>query len=285
MPYVTLEYSPLAQRSAEIHYREFGEGRPLVFLHSGWGYHAYPINKQLHELKNYRVLIPDRSGYGLSAKPAAFATDFHVRAAEETFAFTDAVGVEDAVLWGHSDGSVIAVWMGLMRPEHCRGIVLEAFHYSRLKKNSQEFFRQMLSQPESFGDRISSILAHEHGEPYWRELLQAEGRTWLEIAAQAAEGGYGVPPIPSPPTTPVAKKGEDLYDGRFGELRPPVAVIHGAGDPRTDEGEIEAAARALPAAAIRLIAEGGHCPHAESRAAAEFTAELLRALASFERAE
>jgi pimeloyl-ACP methyl ester carboxylesterase len=267
LPYVTLEYSPLARRSAGIHYREFGEGRPLVFLHSGWGYHAYPINKQLHELKQYRVLIPDRSGYGLSSKPAAFAADFHLRAAEETFAFMDAAGVDKAVLWGHSDGSVIAAWMGLMRPERCRGIVLEAFHYARRKVLSQEFFEQMVSRPESFGERISAILAHEHGEPYWRELLQAEGRTWLEICALAGE------------------KGEDLYDGRFGALRPPVAVIHGAGDPRTDEGEMEAMQRALPAATIRLIGEGGHCPHGESRAAAEFTAQLMRALASFEQGE
>ena len=72
MPFVTIEHSPLAGRRAEIHYREFGTGRPLLFLHSGWGYHIFPINKQLHELKEYRVLIPDRSGYGASTRPAKF---------------------------------------------------------------------------------------------------------------------------------------------------------------------------------------------------------------------
>src|ERR1700682_5051655 len=114
VPFVTVENSPLAQRTAEIHYREFGTGTPLLFLHGGWGYHIFPINKQLHALADYHVLIPDRSGYGLSTRPAQFGSDFHLRAAEETFRFLDALGIRDALLWGHSDGAVIAAWMGLM---------------------------------------------------------------------------------------------------------------------------------------------------------------------------
>jgi len=264
LPFVKLEESPLARRRAEIHYREFGSGKPLLFLHSGWGYHIYPINKQLHELKEYRVLIPDRSGYGLSTKPAAFGVDFHMRAAEETFAFMDALGIGEAVLWGHSDGSVIAAWMGLMHPERCQGLVLEAFHYSRRKVKSLEFFKEMVSAPEKFGERVAAVLAHEHGESYWRELLRSSGQTWLEIASSADCAG------------------EDLFNGRFGEMRVPTVLLHGAGDPRTDEGELAAVQSTLPSAEIRMIESGGHCPHNESRSAVEFTQELMHALARFQ---
>jgi pimeloyl-ACP methyl ester carboxylesterase len=105
VPFVSIQNSPLARRAVELHYREFGAGRPLIFLHGGWGYHIYPINKQLHSLTNYRVLIPDRSGYGLSTKPAEFGVDFHARAAEEMFLFhccpvksrTESAGCRDRV--------------------------------------------------------------------------------------------------------------------------------------------------------------------------------------------
>jgi len=260
VPYVTIKNSPLARRTVELHYREFGSGIPLVFLHGGWGYHIYPINKQLHSLKNYRVLIPDRSGYGLSPKPADFGLDFHIRAAEETFGFLDALGIRDAVLWGHSDGAVIAAWFGLMAPERCRGLILEAFHYYRRKTASREFFEAMVAAPESFGERVSSVLAHEHGEGYWRELLQTEGRTWLDIAKEADSGP------------------EDLYNGRLRELRVPATFIHGACDPRTDPGELAAIQEELPSAEIRMIDAGEHCPHNESKVAEMFTQELLHAL-------
>jgi len=260
MPYVSVENSPLARRAAKIHYREFGTGMPLVFLHGGWGYHIYPINKQLHELKNYRVLIPDRSGYGLSTKPAEFGCDFHIRAAQETFKFLDALEIREALLWGHSDGSVIASHMGLIAPDRCRGLILESFHYFRSKVSSREFFQTMVSSPESFGARISAVLACEHGEDYWRELMQIEGKTWLEIAKQA-DAGY-----------------KDLFDGRLGELRVPSVFIHGARDPRTDPGELAAVQAALPAAEIRIIKTGEHCPHTEKSAAADFTNNLVQAL-------
>lgn len=265
MPFVTIENSPLARRAAEIHYREFGRGMPLLFLHGGWGYHIYPINRQLPELGDYRVLIPDRSGYGLSTKPAEFGVDFHLRAAEETIAFLDALGIRDTLIWGHSDGSVIAAWIGLIAPARCQGLILEAFHYSRRKVASRSFFEAMTSAPDSFGERVSAVLAREHGENYWRELVQTEGSTWLEIAKTTGE--------------------EDLFNGRLGQLTVPAVFIHGAHDPRTDPGELATLRNAFPVAEIRMIEVGEHCPHNESNAATEFTFELLQALSRLQQVD
>ena len=30
-----------------IHYRDVGNGPPIVFLHSGWGYGIYPFDQQI----------------------------------------------------------------------------------------------------------------------------------------------------------------------------------------------------------------------------------------------
>jgi haloalkane dehalogenase len=92
-----------------IYYREAGAGIPLVFLHGGWGYEVYPFDRAIEALRGrFRILIPDRSGYGRSTPLTKLPADFHRRAAIEMARFLDALKIERAVLWGHSDGAVIA---------------------------------------------------------------------------------------------------------------------------------------------------------------------------------
>jgi pimeloyl-ACP methyl ester carboxylesterase len=260
LPVVNLEHSPLAGGPAHIHYRECGAGVPLVFLHGGWGYDIYPLARQSAALHGLRLIIPDRSGYGRSTRPARFAADFHHRAAQETLAMLDALQIERCILWGHSDGAVISALLGLARPERWLGLVLEAFHYDRAKPASRKFFTDMATAPDTMGERVAAVLAREHGEDYWRDLLRSEGQAWLDIARAAATG------------TP------DLFDGRLSQLNVPTVFIHGATDPRTEPGELAAVQRELPAAHMHVIANGGHFPHAESAAADEFRRELRLAL-------
>ncbi len=55
----------------------------------------------------------------------------------------------------------------------------------------------------------------------------------------------------------------------------PTLVIHGAKDPRTEPGELEALRATLPRARFAIIAEGGHSPHSERLTAGEVT-EIAR---------
>src|SRR6185436_16540878 len=107
MAFVEMESSALApdMSPVRIHYRQSGAGRPIVILHGGWGYDIYPFDRQVDALSPaHRIVIPDRTGYGGSGRLARQETDFHRRAAEETFAVAAALGLERPVLWGHSDG-------------------------------------------------------------------------------------------------------------------------------------------------------------------------------------
>ena len=49
MPFVELQVSEHAPgvRPVRVHYREEGRGRIVVFLHGGWGYGVYPIERQI----------------------------------------------------------------------------------------------------------------------------------------------------------------------------------------------------------------------------------------------
>src|SRR2546430_3920853 len=85
-----------------------------------------------------------------------------------------------------------------------KGLILEAFHYSRAKTGSVDFFREMISEPYKVGNRAATALARDHGED-WRGVLERNATAWLEIVAS----GPG-----------------DLYGGRLSELAVPTLFIH-----------------------------------------------------------
>jgi len=154
VPFVEIPSSPLAPgvSPVRIHVRDAGAGRPLVILHGGWGYAIYPFDRQVADLaRDHRIVIPDRTGYGQSARLAVQEVDFHRRAAVETFAVIDTLGLERPVLWGHSDGAVIAMLMALSAPEKLTAIILEATHLLRHKPASRSFFDTMMRDPDALG--------------------------------------------------------------------------------------------------------------------------------------
>jgi pimeloyl-ACP methyl ester carboxylesterase len=244
-----------------IRYRDAGSGRQLLALHSGWGYETYPFNQQLAVLSSQRrILIPDRTGYGRSEPLDVFPTDFHQRAAEETLAFFDALGIERAALWGHSDGAVIALRLGLTAPHRVTAIVAEATHFFKRKPASRSFFETMRHTPQRFGEGVVETLRRDHGER-WRAVVAADGDAWLRIADEAAS------------------EDADLYDGLLPGLKVPVLLVHGIRDPRTEPGEVDALCAALnqrsdelrTRSRVVLLPDGSHSPHSERVTAAVVT--------------
>ena len=262
MPTVEIVSSPLVPgvTPVRIHYRDIGSGRPVVVLHGGWGYEIYPFDRQFEALaREYRFVVPDRTGYGGSGRLAAQEVDFHSRAAAETFAEIDALKLERPVLWGHGDGAVIALLMGLARPERLTALIVEAAHLHRNKPASRAFFDTMLRNPEELGERVGAVLARDHGDS-WREVIRMNGAAWRRIADEHTTAD------------------EDLYAGQLPRLRVPTLLVHGAKDPRTEPGELDALRARLPHAPLALIAEGGHSPHSERLTADEVTAVATRFL-------
>jgi pimeloyl-ACP methyl ester carboxylesterase len=264
---VLIPASPLApgRSPVRIGVRDAGTGAPLVFLHGGWGYAIYPFDRQMAALgRDRRVLAPDRTGYGASGALDVQPVDFHQRAAEETAAVLDALGLARVSLWGHSDGAVIALRLALARPDLVDRIIAESTHLYRCKPASRAFFQTMRERPEEFGERVTSVLEREHG-PRWRALISTNGEAWLQLADTAAGPGA------------------DLYDGRLGEVRAAVLLVHGDRDPRTEPGELEVLRARLPHARLAIVAGGGHSPHSERARADAVTAAARAFLESRDR--
>jgi pimeloyl-ACP methyl ester carboxylesterase len=268
----------------QIHYRDVGSGSPIVILHGGWGYEVYPFDRQIVALEpNHRIVIPDRTGYGGSGRLERQEIDFHRRAADETLAVIDALGLERPVVWGHSDGAVVALLMALAAPERIGGVIAEAAHFFRNKPSSRAFFDAMMADPDGLGERVVAVFMREHGSG-WRDVIRNNGAVWRRLADERR--------------TP----DEDLYGGRLSGLRVPALLIHGARDPRTEPAELDALraalgvtdvgadrgrpeggassaptigpeGRASSATTIRfaVLAEGGHSPHSERATADEVT--------------
>jgi pimeloyl-ACP methyl ester carboxylesterase len=156
-------------------------------------------------------------------------------------------------LWGHSDGAVIALKLGLRARDRPLALVGEATHHYRVKPASRGFFEAMMRDPDVLGARVAGVLAREHGEDYWRDLIRINGRAWLAIADEA--------------------KGprDDLYEGRLGDLAVRTLLIHGRRDPRTEPRELDALRVSAPQIAIHIVETGGHSPHSEGGSADETT--------------
>jgi len=257
MPIASLKSSPLLPgiSPVEIFYRDEGcaDGLPLVLLHGGWGNSLNPFDRQIEELRSeFRVICPDRSGYGGSPRLGEsddLQVDFHYRAAIETLNLLDALGIERAFFWGHSDGAVISAILGFTAPERVAGLILEALHLYPRKLRSRQLFETLAYEPETMGVELRERFALEFGREHWRKLISSHAKAWLELAAQSES-----------PT-------DDLYQGRLHEIKAPALFIHGELDPRTEPGELEAAVGQIARAEIRIIGGAGHGPHSEGASA------------------
>lgn len=106
-----------------LHYLEAGRGRPLVLL-PGWTQPAGGFSRQIAALSDsFRCLALDFRGHGDSERPAY---GYRVsRLARDCLDFLDHLGLEDAVLLGHSAGCVV-IWsfIDLFGEDRVRALVL-----------------------------------------------------------------------------------------------------------------------------------------------------------------
>jgi pimeloyl-ACP methyl ester carboxylesterase len=112
-----------------LHYIERGRGDPLVLIHgNGTLIQDFTINGLVDRLaETRRVIVIERPGYGYSTRPRwlwtprAHATLFEKALRE--------LGVHNAVVLGHSWGTMVAVALALQAPNLVRSLVLLSGYY------------------------------------------------------------------------------------------------------------------------------------------------------------
>ncbi|ACL62781.1 alpha/beta fold hydrolase [Methylobacterium nodulans] len=112
-----------------LHYMERGRGEPLVLIHgNGTLIQDFLVSGIVEELaKRHRVILIDRPGYGYSARPRALWTPrAHATLFQKAL---ERLGVSQAVVLGHSWGSLVAVALALQAPQLVRSLVLASGYY------------------------------------------------------------------------------------------------------------------------------------------------------------
>ncbi len=99
-------------------------GKVLMLFHGKnfGGYYWTNVIKAL-SAKGYRVLVPDQIGFGKSSKPI-INYSFH-RLAALNRQLLDSLGIQKAVLMGHSMGGMLASRFALLYPERTEQLILE----------------------------------------------------------------------------------------------------------------------------------------------------------------
>jgi len=114
---------PKAQSNGiELYYEIHGAGQPLVLI-SGLGYPLWQWHKMVPFLaEHFQVITFDNRGVGQSDKPAGPYTAQMLAA--DTAGLLDALGIEKAIIAGHSMGGFIAQAMALDFPQKVAKLIL-----------------------------------------------------------------------------------------------------------------------------------------------------------------
>jgi pimeloyl-ACP methyl ester carboxylesterase len=234
---------PIVQvKDADIFYKSYGGGAPLLLLHAGWGTPINGFEEQIAALSDrFRVIIPHRRGYGRSSRVHVLSPNYHREAVPDMLAVLDHAGVEAAHLWGHSDGAVVGAWMAILNPAQVRSLIFEGGHLWARKGDytSHAFMQRVRERPETLPAEMQAALAAGHGADYWKRLLWLWTDAWRVLYDRAG----------------------DLYNGRLGEIRCPTLVMHGGKDPHTPLSEVENLAAQITNARTLFIQQGGHSLH------------------------
>ena len=242
---VTLEYAEQGPAS----------GMPIICLHGvtdSWRSFE-PLFGRLPP--TIRGLALTQRGHGRSRKPAEgyTYTDF----SEDVRAFLDALRLQEAVIVGHSMGSMVAQRFAVDYPERVAGLVLfGAFRTMHRSVVMQEFWDSTLAtledpiDPAVARDFQVSTLAREVPPELLtmavEESLQVPARVWRE----AFRGFLETPD----------------FSAELARVRAPALIVWGDRDSYAPAADQEALRAAIPGARLIVYEGGGHAFHWEDPA-------------------
>jgi pimeloyl-ACP methyl ester carboxylesterase len=229
------------------------EGRAndaVVFLH-GWLMDPEDFRPQLDALaaQRIRAVALAQPAHGASAAPPVGFTmkDW----AERTFAVLDQLGIEQAVLVGHSMGGMLALAMAEARPDRVAGLVLLATTDEPWDREQQEAYRNAVAAvalgwgPEAAAQLAPVLVGRAHLDRH-----PAFVGSWTHAVAGCDLAGMA--------GLADALVGRADLTARTPALDVPAAVLHGDADDAVDLGAGRRLAGRLPRASFTELAEAGH---------------------------
>lgn len=222
----------------------------------------------------YTVVAPDRPGYGRTGGPAAgFAGN-----ADATAALLDRLGLERAVIVGHSWAGGAAIAFAVRHPARIAGLVL----VSSVAPGEPVGLSDRLLAAPLLGEAIAVTTMGGLGLVLGNRRVQAAAGRRLE--GRARDGLVALTRLTRPGSRVwrsfVAEQRFLVaeLDGlapELGGITTPTAVVHGAGDRLVSPDVGRALAGAIPGAAFHLVDGVGHLvPHDRPQAVVDAVDEV-----------
>jgi pimeloyl-ACP methyl ester carboxylesterase len=158
-------------QGVRLHYVERGSGEPLVLLHGNGSMIQDFGSSGLISMasEKYRVIAFDRPGFGHSSRPRSRMWTPQAQA-DLIHEALQQMGIERAVVLGHSWGASVAAALALRHPEAVSGLVLASGYYFPSVRADVV----MLSGPAVpiLGDIVSHTLAPLISRAIWPLLMR-----------------------------------------------------------------------------------------------------------------
>ena len=249
-----------------LHVVERGEGPPVVLLHgNGVTHRDFEVSGVIDRLaRKHRVIAIDRPGYGHSSRPRDRLWTPSAQA-ELVHAALAQLGVERAVVVGHSMGTMVALALALDHPDDVRRLVLVGGYYYPTAR-----IDALLTAPVALpvlGDvlryTVTAVSARLMLGPMTRAMFAPQevperflptlSREMLvrpvQLRANAEDAAFMIGQAKA-------------SSARHGELRMPVAIVAGADDQVIDfAAHSERLHGELPGSTLAIVHGAGHMVH------------------------
>ena len=110
-----------------VHYEEFGEGTPLLFLHGNTASSQMFLEVVNEFASSNKVVLIDFLGHGRSDRLEQFPVDLWFDEAQQVISFINEKHFEKVNLLGSSGGALVAINVGLERPDLIGKIIADSF--------------------------------------------------------------------------------------------------------------------------------------------------------------
>jgi pimeloyl-ACP methyl ester carboxylesterase len=158
----------------DTYYERVGAGEPLLLLHGLFSSSSDMAEHAAKLAERFDVIAADRRAHGRTPDVAGAIT--YEIMADDTIAFMDAIGVEQAHVVGYSDGAIIGLHMAIREPERLNRLAAISANITLdgLTAEAQAFFLETPAEsaPAVMVDTYGALSpdGREHFPVVWKKL-------------------------------------------------------------------------------------------------------------------
>lgn len=242
---------------------ELDDGPPLLFLHGGPGLSDYLSAMPAEETAGWRRICYTQRGLEPSTIEGPFTVAQHVA---DAIAVLDSLGLDEAVVLGHSWGGFLAAALAMEHPDRVRGLLLVDLLGIAGDGGGSRFDEELTTRTPVESRRRAAELDERAmaGEGTEEDMQESLRLVWPAYFADPATA----PPMPDDIRISIpcySQTSDDigalLTEGKLPERAAtyggPVEILHGFGSPMPAEAAT-GTADCFPHSAVTGVVDAGH---------------------------